>query len=736
MKKTLLFTVLLAVSLCSSVLSKAQLIGADVFMKGDYVEVGVGAGGWYGTGAAAPAGYHPRTPGPTLGFVSDPDKDGWTVGVPNYCGDYFVPGFPQEGWDIQVGDKWGKAWLSTFTGGITGSNVGYSATPTHITGIWEGAFEGLAIRQTTILRKEKLYFLIKITLKNTTSADIKNIYYDRTLDPDNTSTMGGLPGVVTSPGAVTVNKIEFKVPNPGNKSLVSAVSTLTVRKPSDPDKIVDYPVYLGIGSKDCRAKPYILFGTLNPGPNDSPGRLHNEDQTLPTDYLFGLGETNETDAATGLTFGIPVLKAGDSTSFSMAYVLSTADLDSAFEELKPQIDIQGKAYASGDTIKICEGVTKDIDILNGDYYTWNWSPSDGLSSDVGSHIKVTAGAVPRTYTVTPVSSLCPIDPIVITVDPQANPDKPKVVTPLYYCQYANADPLTATALPGSTLVYYTSATGGTGVPSITPGTLIPGSKYFYVSQVSAKGCESKREVIEVIARRLPVVNVIAQTDPTYCAAADATITLQADSAFATYTLAYDKDGTPATPVSITTDGSGRYTLSGLKGGSYATFTITNKYGCKSIAYYGPVELVDPAPPGPPITNNGPLCVDAEVILSAPFIAGATYSWSGPDGFSSTERNPTFTTTENSGGTYTLRVQVGECIHMPSTTNLLITPTPKHQKFNDVYVLCQNTDLAVDILREPGISYLWSGNGISLVDQPLKISKVQFSDVGRYYLTAS
>ena len=45
-----------------------------MFIQGDYVEVGVGPGGWYGTAAASPSGYHPRTPGPTLGFVSDPDK--------------------------------------------------------------------------------------------------------------------------------------------------------------------------------------------------------------------------------------------------------------------------------------------------------------------------------------------------------------------------------------------------------------------------------------------------------------------------------------------------------------------------------------------------------------------------------------------------------------------------------------------------------------------------------------
>lgn len=731
-------SLILGAFLLGSQQSKGQMIGADVYMQGNFVEIGVNTIGCYGTGADAPASYHPRTGfGNTLGFVADPDKDGWGVGVPNYCGDYFVPGFPQEGWDIQVGDKWGTAWLSGgFTGGITGANTSYTATATRIEAVWQGAFEGLAITQSTILKKDKLFFLIKVTLKNTTAADIKDIYYDRTLDPDNASTMGGLPGVVTSPGATTVNVIEFKVPNIGNKSLVSAVSTLTVKKPEDPTKIVDYPVYLGIGSKDCRAKPYILSGTLTPTNTDSPGRLHREDNTLPADYLFGLGETNTADAATGLTFTIPLLKPGEVTTFSMAYVLSAADLDSAFEELKPQVELDGRSFASGDTIKLCEGKETEMIILNGDFYTWNWTPTTGLSSAVGSRIKVTAGSSAVTYTATPVSSLCPIDPIIITIDPQANPDKPTVVTPVYYCQYESAVPLTAVATPGSTLVYYTSATSTSGEVSITPATLVSGSKFFYVSQVSAAGCESQRERIEIFVRKLPVLKFESKTDLTFCGATDGTITLSVDSANNVYTLTYDKDGKPESPVTVTADGFKKFIITGLGEGSYTNFVVTNKFGCKSAVFLGPVIIVNPAPPGPPLTNNGPLCVHETVLLSAPFITGATYSWTGPDGFTATEQNPTFTATANSGGIYTLRVQVGICKHNPSFTTLKITPTPVNQKFQDLYTVCENTTLLVNIIKEAGISYLWNGKDISIADQALRIPDIQRNQSGQYVLTAS
>ncbi|HTN18293.1 MAG TPA: gliding motility-associated C-terminal domain-containing protein [Chitinophagaceae bacterium] len=709
---------------CSAFLgfsAHAQKVNDDAFLKGDYVEVGIAKNGAFGTFEDAPAGYHQRGGGINpnkLGFVADPDKDGWDVGVPTYIGDYFVPGSPQEGWDMQLADgTWARGWngpSGLLTGGIVGKVTTYNATGAFTEGIWEGTLAGMTIRAVTKLKKDKLYFTTTVKITNTTSKTMYNFYYDRTVDPDNE---------VETPGGgsyETDNTIVYKLPSPNNKTLIKAVG-LSLKS------------YLGLASRDCRARPYISGGgSLTP--TDSLHILFRGNGL--SSAIVKQDSTLRQDCGIGIVFKIDSLRAGDSTYLSYAYVLSEADVDSAFEDLKPVMNVNGLVFQSGDTVKACNGKVIDFQIVGGESYKWSWSPDVGLSDTNGARIKVKVDPAITTYTATAVSDLCPIPPITITVDPIANPDKPKVVTPLYYCQYASADPLTATPLPGSTLLYYAAATGGAGAASLVPATIIPGSKYYYVSQVSPAGCESQRERIEIIARRLPTVSVLSKTDPTYCAAPDASITLQADSAFAVYTVAYDKDGVPATPVSITTDASGRYTLTGLKGGSYTTFTITNKYGCKSIAYYGPVDLVDPAPPGPPVTNNGPLCVNVEAVLTAPFIADATYSWTGPDGFSSTDRNPTFTTTENSGGTYTLRVQVGECIYKPSTTNLIITPTPKHQQFNDIYVLCQNTDLVVNVLREPGITYIWSGNGINQVDQPLKISNVQFSDVGRYYLTAS
>ena len=97
-----LHNIIPALLMLAGITAEAQIVGANAFMKGNYVEVGVNTCGAYGSNALPPAGYHP-TEFSGLGFVADSDMDGWTTGTPDYCGDYFVPGSPVEGWEIQIG---------------------------------------------------------------------------------------------------------------------------------------------------------------------------------------------------------------------------------------------------------------------------------------------------------------------------------------------------------------------------------------------------------------------------------------------------------------------------------------------------------------------------------------------------------------------------------------------------------------------------------------------------------
>lgn len=100
----------------------------------------------------------------------------------------------------------------------------------------------------------------------------------------------------------------------------------------------------------------------------------------------------------------------------------------------------------------------------------------------------------------------------IVVNVTASTAAPTVTSPVNYCQNAVAVPLTAT---GTNLLWYTTATGGTGSTTApTPSTAVVGSTTYYVSQTQSCG-ESPRATIIVNVSAVPVApSVISPV--TYC----------------------------------------------------------------------------------------------------------------------------------------------------------------------------------------------------------------------------
>src|SRR5439155_21926133 len=49
--------------------------------------------------------------------------------------------------------------------------------------------------------------------------------------------------------------------------------------------------------------------------------------------------------------------------------------------------------------------------------------------------------------------------------------------------------------------------------------------------------------------------------------------------------------------------------------------------------------VYPEPPTPTPSNNGPICAGSTLNLTTAAVSGATYTWAGPNGFTSTLQNP-------------------------------------------------------------------------------------------------
>ncbi len=135
-----------------------------------------------------------------------------------------------------------------------------------------------------------------------------------------------------------------------------------------------------------------------------------------------------------------------------------------------------------------------------------FSAPAGLSINPATGVINLAGSTPGSYTVTysvtaAGCTLAGSSSAVIQVI--ALPAAPVVVTPVRYCVNATTLSLTAT---GSNLLWYTSATGGTGSTTAPrPSSSTAGVFSFYVSQ-RVNGCEGPRSMIEVVINPLPTAD--------------------------------------------------------------------------------------------------------------------------------------------------------------------------------------------------------------------------------------
>jgi hypothetical protein len=73
---------------------------------------------------------------------------------------------------------------------------------------------------------------------------------------------------------------------------------------------------------------------------------------------------------------------------------------------------------------------------------------------------------------------------------------------------------------------------------------------------------------------------------------------------------------------------------------------------------------------PTAGNGGPYGTGATIHLSASAVSGATWFWAGPDGFTSTDQNPTIpNATMAMAGTYNVRAIVDGCTSVAATTTV-------------------------------------------------------------------
>lgn len=321
---------------------------------------------------------------------------------------------------------------------------------------------------------------------------------------------------------------------------------------------------------------------------------------------------------------------------------------------------------------ICAGSSAVFTVTGASTYTWN--PSATLSSASASVVTATPPST-TTYSVTGNAGGC-----ILTGSITLNVISPPAVT---------VTPVTSGICPGqSTTLTATGATSYTWGPSTglntTTGSVViasPTTATNYTVTGGAGTCTSSA-IASVTMNPGPVLNVSSST---ICAGSSATLTVNGAATYTWQPGNLNGASIVVNPVATTI-----YTVSGTSAGGCVSTRTTQ-------------VTVNPMPV-PNANSNSPVCLNFPLNLTAN--AATSYTWNGPNSFSSNLQNPTIpSATSANAGVYTVNVSSLGCSSVGTVNVIITTPTTSASNTGPY---CAGSTIALS--APAASSYTWSGPG--------------------------
>ena len=146
---------------------------------------------------------------------------------------------------------------------------------------------------------------------------------------------------------------------------------------------------------------------------------------------------------------------------------------------------------------------------------------------------------------------------------------------------------------------------------------------------------------------------------------------------------------------------------------YTIIPIAN--GCNGTPFLDTVAI-NPTVFQPVANNNSPVCVGSTIKLITVAVPNATYLWTGPNGYTSTDQNPVInnaTTADN--GVYTLTTTVRGCTSPPATTTVEVDKPSKALILSpsDPFTVCKLAPQVIlhgQIINGTSTTGQWSTSG--------------------------
>nr|WP_294858147.1 gliding motility-associated C-terminal domain-containing protein [uncultured Fluviicola sp.] len=258
---------------------------------------------------------------------------------------------------------------------------------------------------------------------------------------------------------------------------------------------------------------------------------------------------------------------------------------------------------------------------------------------------------------------------------------------------------------GTVTSYYCSQLApSTGSQSVSASGLTPGNTYYImIDGFAGDICNYTFAANTGVA--IPVD--VSPANSSICVGETVTLTATGGNGAFTWVASPNLSGTTGSTVTATpptTPGTYTYTVNSATGNPL----------CPSSTTATATIVVNPCGCTVTTTNNGPVCAGTNTVdLFATTIAGATYSWTGPNGFTSSAQNPTGVPIPSTPGTYNFTVDINDNGSLCSSTTTVTV--------NGLPVVSAGTNISICIggsatLSGSGAqSYTWNNgaaNGVS------------------------
>jgi gliding motility-associated-like protein len=361
---------------------------------------------------------------------------------------------------------------------------------------------------------------------------------------------------------------------------------------------------------------------------------------------------------------------------------------------------------------VCESGTLNLEATGGTGYSWTGPDSftSGDASPVISNVSL-SNAGYYYVTVSDINGCMNNDSILVNVD--ALP----VVVISSNSPVCESGTLNLNASGGNTYSWtgpagFTSSLQNPSLAAIA----ITGSGMYYVTVNNA--CGSTVDSVDVLINAAPVI--ISSSNSPVCEGE--TISLSASGG-----LSYSWSGPGGFSSSIASPDITSATSA--MSGNYSV-TVTGDYGCTAVAS---VSVTINSLPVATAISGSPVCEGHALSLTA--TGGTGYSWSGPDGFSSSISSPVISSVTMAGaGTYTVTVTNAQGCSAVATTAVVVNTIPVATASNNG-PLCEGTALL--FTSGGGVSYSWSGpGGYSSFDQNPLITSITIAHAGTYTVTVT